>query len=68
MSLKAFHYLFVTICLALSLGLAAWFGIRYVREHSWIDLGFGIGWLMAGVALTVYARFVVRKLQHLSYL
>ena len=68
MSLKTFHYIFVSVCLALTLGLAVWFGTRYAKDHELSDLGFAFGWLLGGVGLTVYARYVVRKLQHLSYL
>ena len=68
MSLKAFHYLFVSICLALTLGLAAWFGVRYARGHELGDLLFAAGWLLGAVGLTVYARYAVKKLQHLGYL
>jgi hypothetical protein len=68
MSLKAFHIVFVTLCLMLALGLAGWSTVHYVQERSAFYLVFGVGWLIAAIGLLVYGRHFLRKLRRISYL
>ncbi|HMP83446.1 MAG TPA: hypothetical protein PKA41_12170 [Verrucomicrobiota bacterium] len=69
MSLKAFHVVFITAASALAFGFGVWM-LREYRAPEGVasDLAFGIGSLVAGVALLVYEGFFLRKLKSVSYL
>jgi len=68
MSLKAFHVVFIIICIILT----AWFGwwgvntYRHTAEMS--TLMMGIASLIGTVVLIVYFRWFLRKLRNESYL
>jgi hypothetical protein len=68
MSLKTFHLVFITLCVLLALGLATWALAAFASNGRTADLLSGLGWLVAGAALAVYERSVVKKLKHISYL
>ncbi len=68
MSLKAFHVVFVVASILLALGVGAWALRDYFDGGPRGYLWFGIGSLAAGVALIFYARSVLKKLRHISYL
>lgn len=68
MSLKAFHVVFITFSILLAFGFAAWELVAYGDGRRTVDLAFGIGSAVAGVALIVYGRYVLKKLKHISYL
>jgi ABC-type phosphate transport system permease subunit len=68
MSLKAFHIVFVAASILLAFGFGIWSLLSYKEENRTLDLVFGIGSLLAGVALVIYGRFVLRKLKNISYL
>jgi hypothetical protein len=69
MSLKAFHLVFVGLCLLLCLGLGTWSLVRYASGAAGLfELAFGLMWLAAGVAMGFYGRMILRKLKHISYL
>ena len=69
MSLKAFHILFVILTTATSLVVA---GLELNKFFSPLgsmsNLALGVGGLIAAVALVIYGRYVLKKLQHISYL
>ena len=68
MSLKAFHLLFVIASILLAVGLGLW-SIREYHEFGGAGmLALGIASLLAGAAMTVYSRWFVRKLKHVSYI
>ena len=69
MSLKAFHVIFITAACALAFGCAVW-GIKdfFSSEGGILDLLFGIGSLVTGVALILYERHFLKKLKGVSYL
>ncbi len=66
MSLKAFHLLFVAVCVVLAIGVA-WWGLRdYRASHSDSSLYLGVGCVAAAVVMAVYGRWFLRKSRHLS--
>ncbi len=68
MSLKAFHIVFVTASIVLALLFGIWSFLNYFHDGGWKDLLFGIGSLLAGVALVFYERYALKKLKNISYL
>ena len=69
MSLKAFHVFFITAASALSFGCGVWgLNNHFAPEGRLFDLVFGIGSLLAGIALLVYERYFLRKLKNVGYL
>ena len=69
MSLKAFHIFFITVSSAFTVGFGAWSLKNYFStEGVASDLGYGIGSLLAGVALLVYGKYFLKKLKNVSYL
>ena len=61
MSLKAFHVVFVAASILLALGFGAWSLSNYFHGGQILDLVFGAGSLLVGVALIVYGVFVLKK-------
>jgi len=69
MSLKAFHVIFITAASALCFGCGVWgFKNYFSPDGSVFDLLFGIGSVIAAVALIFYERYFLRKLKNVSYL
>lgn len=69
MSLKAFHIVFVILTTATSLFVSGWsFNRFFAGSGSLQDLLMGAGGAVAAVSLVVYGRYVLKKLQHISYL
>jgi hypothetical protein len=68
MSLKAFHIVFITASVLLAFGCAAWSMVNYADAGRAVDLIFGVGSGLTGIALIVYGRYVLRKLRNISYL
>jgi len=68
MSLKAFHLIFVTASVAVSLFLGVWSGMSYNQTGARLDLAFAIASGLAVVALLWYGKYFLRKLKHISYL
>ena len=69
MSLKAFHIFFVTSATMLAVGFGVW-SLRNGRAANGTKMDFvwGIGSLIAAVALVIYGRYFLKKLKHVSYL
>jgi hypothetical protein len=68
-SLKAFHIFFITVSSAMAFGCGAWSLKSYsTPDGRTRDLLFGIGSLLASVALIVYGRYFLKKLKKVSYL
>lgn len=68
MSLKAFHIVFVVVSTMLTLGFGAW-SIREFRTTN--DMAFLLGGIFSfvlAVALLIYGRWFLRKLQGVGYL
>lgn len=68
MSLKALHIVFIVASIILALGFGAWSLNEYSDGAARMNLWFGIGSLVVGVALIFYCRAVLRKLKDISYL
>jgi hypothetical protein len=67
-SLKAFHIVFVTVSILLTLGFGVWSLVHYADERRLLYLGLGIGSILAAVGLVFYGRYVLKKLKDISYL
>ena len=68
MSLKALHIVFIVASIVLAFGFGGWSLNEYFHGEPRIHLWFGIGSLVAGLALIVYGRAVLKKLKDISYL
>ena len=68
MSLKAIHLVFITASLALAAGFGVWGFTQYQETKSTVDLAYGVGSIVAVVALLVYGVYFLKKLKHMSYL
>lgn len=68
MSLKAFHIVFVTVSILLTLGFGVWSLVQFSEARRLLDLVFGIGSLLAAVGLLFYGKYVLKKLKDISYL
>ena len=68
MSLKAFHLIFVTASIAVSIFLGVWSFMSYRTTGARVDLIYVATSVIAIVALLWYGRYFLRKLKHISYL
>lgn len=68
MSLKAFHIVFIVLSIVMAFFCGAWLLYQNAQAHDTAELIVGILMLMAGVALIIYGKSVLRKLKHISYL
>jgi len=68
MSLKAFHVVFITASILLAFGFAAWSYSDYKDQGKTVDLIYALGSTLAGIALVIYFKIVLRKLKNISYL
>jgi flagellar biogenesis protein FliO len=68
MSLKAFHIVFVTASILLALLFGVWSLVNYFQGGVGSDLLFGVGSLVAMIALIFYEKYALKKLKNISYL
>lgn len=68
MSLKAFHIVFICASILLSVGFAGWEVMVFRTSGRPRDLIFAGLSLLAGAALVLYSKYVMRKLKDISYL
>ena len=68
MSLKALHVVFIVASIVLALGFGAWSLNEYSHGGARLNLYFGIGSVVAGLALIFYCRAALRKMKDISYL
>ena len=68
MSLKAFHVVFITASILLAFGFGAWSYSGYKDQGKTADLIYAVGSTLAGIALVIYFKIVLRKLKNISYL
>ena len=68
MSLKAFHVVFITASILLAFGFGACSYVDYKDQGKTIDLIYAIGSTLAGIALVIYFKIILRKLKNISYL
>ena len=67
MSLKAFHIVFVTLSMLLSVGFGIWSLVQYRQTSTAGMLAMGVGGLIVAVFLIVYGVWFLRKLKHVSF-
>jgi hypothetical protein len=69
MSLKAFHVVFITASSAMAFGCGVW-GLKnyFSPDGRLLELLFGIGAILVGIALIIYERYFLKKLKKISYL
>ena len=68
MSLKALHVVFIAASIVLAFGFGAWSLNEFSHDGAQSSLWFGVGSIVAGVALLVYGKAVLKKLKNISYL
>jgi glucose uptake protein GlcU len=68
MSLKAFHIVFIVLSILMSFFCGVWLLHEYADTRGAAQLVVGILFILAGGALICYAKSVLRKLKHISYL
>lgn len=68
MSLKAFHVVFVSVCILLTLVVSSWCFGNYRDGGAARDLAWGVASLLAGSGLAVYGKIFLRKFKNISYL
>lgn len=68
MSLKAFHIVFIVVSTLLTVGFGYWAVGEYRSSGDAMNLGIGVGSLVAALALLVYGVWFLRKLRGVSYL
>ena len=68
MSLKAFHVVFVTLSIALSVGFSIWALREYLDNRGAVFLGVVIGSIGFAVVLTYYGAWFLRKLRDVPFL
>lgn len=69
MSLKAFHVIFITASSAMAFGCGVW-GLKnyFSPDGRLLELVYGIGSILVGIALIIYERYFLKKLKNISYL
>jgi hypothetical protein len=68
MSLKAFHFVFITFSVLLALGLGAWCVWVNLVEGNSMYLGGAVGAFAAALVLIVYGVWFYRKMKRLGIL
>ena len=69
MSLKAFHIVFISASILLTLGIGGWALNNYSSPGGTRgDLLSGVASLAAAVALAIYGVYFLKKLKNISYL
>ena len=68
MSLKAFHLIFVSASIAVSVFLGVWAALNYRQTGARVDLVYLAASGLAVVALLWYGKYFLKKLKHISYL
>ena len=68
MSLKAFHLIFITLSIFFSLTFGIWAVVNHGSSGKTADLFMGIISLVGTIGLSVYLRYFLKKLKHISYL
>jgi hypothetical protein len=69
MSLKAFHIVFIVICILFSFGMGTWAANAVLSgEGGKTEIVMASVFFVSGVALLFYARYVLKKLKNINYL
>ena len=68
MSLKAFHLVFIILSILLTLMFGIWGVVSHGSSGITAELVMGIISLVGTVGLSVYLRYFLKRLKHVSYL
>ena len=68
MSLKAFHLVFIIISILFTLMFGVWGVVHHGSSGKTGELVLGILSLAGTVGMSVYLRYFLKKLKHISYL
>ncbi|MDC0064980.1 hypothetical protein OAK15_00805 [Verrucomicrobia bacterium] len=68
MSLKAFHLVFIILSILLTLMFGIWGVVNHGSSGKTAELVMGIISLAGTVGLSVYLRYFLKRLKHVSYL
>jgi membrane protein CcdC involved in cytochrome C biogenesis len=68
MSLKAFHVVFISLSILLSLGVGGWGIQSYFSDSNDVGILTGLFFFLLGIALIYYERKFIRKFKHVGYL
>jgi hypothetical protein len=68
MSLKAFHIFFIILSIFFTLMFGVWAVVNHSSSGETAELVMGIISLVGTVGLSVYLRYFLKKLKHVSYL
>ena len=68
MSLKAFHLVFIILSIFFTLMFGIWAVVNHGSSGKTAELVLGILSLVGTVGLSVYLRYFLKKLKHVSYL
>ena len=63
MSLKAFHIVFITLSIVLSIGVGSWGISNYFAGGGSGPLALGVFFCLTGIALVVYLRSFLKKMK-----
>jgi hypothetical protein len=68
MSLKAFHIFFIALAIIVTFIFGTWLFITVEAGEAFARFVFGGLAYAAGLILILYARYFLRKFQHLSFM
>ena len=68
MSLKAFHLVFIILSILFTLMFGVWGVVNHGSSGKTAELVLGVISLAGTVGLSVYLRYFLKKLKHISYL
>ncbi len=68
MSLKAFHIVFISLSILLSLGIGGWGIQSYVSDSNDIGIRIGLFFILLGIGLVYYELKFIQKFKHVGYL
>ncbi len=68
MSLKAFHVVFITLSIVLSLGVGGWGIQSFFSDSNDVGILVGLFFILVGAGLVHYELRFIRKFKHVGYL
>ncbi len=68
MSLKAFHVVFISLSILLSLGVGGWGIQSFFSDSNDVGILVGLFFILLGLGLVYYELKFIRKFKHVGYL
>ena len=68
MSLKAFHIVFISLSILLSLGIGGWGIQSYFSDSNDVGIRIGLFFILLGIGLVYYELKFIQKFKHVGYL